>query len=159
MASRSRERGRTWGDKDQEGLEPIWLGLRRALVVSSGLKCDLSRLFPRNKEWGAFSFPVESGVLEPRGSSLGWQANTCITNIAMFYFSLLRPEELTGTLNTHAPRGEEFAHVCAHPHTYIPPCTLQCRYTHTLQCWPRRTAHTHLLTACTGKWRVPRGAV
>lgn len=118
----------------------------------------LSRLLPRNGEQVALSCPVESGVLEPWRQLPG--ADISSTNISVFYFSLLRPDKLTGTLHTQAPRGEAFAYVCVYTHIIIYPlCTLTHRYMHTLEGWPRRTEHTQLLTACTGKWQVPRGAV
>lgn len=79
----------------------------------------LSRLLPRNGEQGALSCPMESGVLEPWKQLPG--ADISSTNISVFYFSLLRPDKLTGTLNTQAPRGETFAYVCARPHNYVPP--------------------------------------
>lgn len=64
--------------------------------------------------------PWKCGVLKPwRQPRRGW-AHICHTNIRMSYFSLLRPNKLTGTLNSHAPTRDAFADGCTHLHTYAP---------------------------------------
>lgn len=88
----------------------------------------------------------------------GGKANISCSITSVFYFSLLRPNKLPSPLNTHAP-GAEVLLTYVHTHIHMSPfaylrlgmCTYSSAGIDALE-------HTHLMTACTGKWWGPQGS-